>query len=155
APSQLVQAVEDKFNTDHSLRRHFTRRIRTSIQPVILLPSAYINVSRVALSYAELLPDHQFLLVNTRSNGKLGSLPPNVRSRSLSPYFVPVDREERASLIECWQRLRKHLCARSEVFRTAEAEVSGRIPALLSWGMALRDAWSQVFESENVTACLS
>jgi len=29
----------------------------------------------------------------------------------------------------------------------------GRFPALLRWGLALRDAWSQVFESENVTAC--
>jgi hypothetical protein len=29
----------------------------------------------------------------------------------------------------------------------------GRFPALLLWGLALRDAWSQVFESENVTAC--
>jgi hypothetical protein len=32
--------------------------------------------------------------------------------------------------------------------------VLGRIPALVPWGIALRDAWSQVFESKNVTACL-
>jgi hypothetical protein len=31
----------------------------------------------------------------------------------------------------------------------------GRIPKLLPWAIALRDAWRQLFESENVTACLS
>jgi hypothetical protein len=29
-----------------------------------------------------------------------------------------------------------------------------RIPPLLDWGIALRDAWRQIFECENITACL-
>jgi hypothetical protein len=152
---QLLDVLEDKFDGEHSIRRHFTRRGQVSGQPLILLPSAYINVSRTALSYAEMLPDHQFLLVHSRNNAKLTSLPKNVRSASLTPYFVPSDKRETASLIELWNSLKKELTAREE-FNTANAVgVLGRVPALLRWGIALRDAWTQIFESENVTACLS
>ena len=153
--AQLAQVLEDKFDTAQSIRRHFTRR-GTSGRPVILLPSAYINVSRTALSYAELFPDRRFLLVLTRTSAKLRPLPPNVHSTSLTPYFVPGDKREAASLLESWNSLRKHLVDGSELFNTADAVgVLGRIPALLRWGIALRDAWSEVFESENVAACLS
>ncbi len=154
--AQLAQVWVDKFDPDHSIRRRFTRRVRTSTRPVILLPSAYVNVSRTALSYAGMLPDHQFLLVLSRSSGKLASLPPNVRAASLTPYFVSTNKRETASLLESWNSLRKQLIGAAEEFNTADAVgVLERIPALLPWGIALRDAWSQVFESENVTACLS
>jgi len=152
---QLLDVLEDKFDGEHSIRRHFTRRGYVSGQSVILLPSAYINVSRTALAYAEMLPDHQFLLVHSRNNAKLTALPKNVRSASLTPYFVPSEKRETASLIELWNSLKKELTAREE-FNTANAVgVLGRVPALLRWGIALRDAWTQIFESENVTACLS
>ena len=154
--AEFAQVLADKFDNDHSIRRRFARRTRPTGMPVILLPSAYLNVSRVALSYAELLPVHQFLLVHTRSNAKVPVLPPNVRSASLTPYFVPSDKRETASLLESWNGLRKHLVYGAEVFNMADAMgMLGRIPALLRWGIALRDAWSQVFESENVTACFS
>jgi hypothetical protein len=154
--AQLLQVLEDKFDGTHSIRRHFTRRGPASGQPIVLLPSAYINVSRTALAYAELLPDHQFLLVHSRSNAKLTSLPKNVRAASLTPYVVPSDRQEIAFLIESWNSLRKQLIGVAEEFDTADAAgLLGRIPALLPWGIALRDAWGLVFESENVTACLS
>ena len=77
---QLVQALEDKFDTSYSIRRRFARRGHKSEQPIILLPSAYINVSRTALSYAEMLPVHQFLLLLASNSAKPSSLPPNVRS---------------------------------------------------------------------------
>jgi len=154
--AQLAQVSVDKFDPDHSIRRRFTRRVLTSTRPVILLPSAYINASRTALSYAGLLPDHQFLLVLARSSGKLASLPPNVRAASLTSYFVPPNKLETASLLESWNTLRKQLIGAAEEFNTADAVgVLERIPALLPWGVALRGAWNQVFESENVTACLS
>jgi hypothetical protein len=154
--TQLLQVLEDKFDGAHSIRRHFTRRGPASGQPIVLLPSAYINVSRTALAYAELLPDHQFLLVHSRSNAKLASLPKNVRAASLTPYVVPSDKQEIAFLIESWNSLRKQLIGVAEEFDTADAVgLLGGIPALLPWGIALRDAWSQVFESKNVTACLS
>lgn len=154
--AQLAQVVEDKFEIHRSIRSRFTRRPYSSGRPVILLPSAYVNVSRTAASYAQLLPDHKFLLVYTRSDAKLTSLPANVRFVSLAPYFVPSDKQETASLLDSWNSLRKQLVDSAEEFSTADTVgVLGRIPALLPWGIALRNAWGQVFESENVTACLS
>jgi hypothetical protein len=155
--AQLAQVLVDKFDNDHSIRRRFARRRQPLGKPVILLPSAYVNVSRAALSYAELLPDHQFLLVHTRSNARVPTLPRNVRSASLTPYFVTKsDKLETDFLLESWNGLGKHLAGSADVFRMADATgLRGQIPALLRWGLALRDAWSQVFESENVTAFLS
>lgn len=153
--AQFLQVIEDKFDGEHSIRRHFTRRGHRSGQPIILLPSAYSNVSRTAVSYAELLPDHQFLLVHSRSNAKLTSLPTNVHPASLTPYFVRSEKQETASLIESWNSLRKQLIGGAEEFNTADAVgLLERIPTLLRWGIALRNAWNRVFESENVTACL-
>ncbi|HXR17857.1 MAG TPA: hypothetical protein VN777_16810 [Terriglobales bacterium] len=154
--AQLVQVLADKFDAAHSIRHHFTRRGQPSGQSVILLPSAYVNVSRTVLSYAELFPDQKFLLVHTRRNAKVKSLPANVCSASLTPYFVPSDKRETASLLESWNNLTEQLIDSAEEFNTANAVgVLGRIPALLPWGIALRNAWSQIFESENVTACLT
>ncbi len=153
--AQLSQLLEDRFDGEHSIRRRFTRR-HTSGRPVILLPSAYVNVSRTALAYAASLPDHQFLLVLARRSGRVRSLPPNVRSTSLSPYFVSADQRETDSLLDSWNSLRKYLVDCAQEFNTADAAgILRRIPALLSWGIALRNAWSQLFESEEVTACLS
>lgn len=154
--AQVVQVLEDKFDGRHAIRHHFAPPIQHSGQPVVLLPSAYINVSRTALSYAAALPELQFLLVLTRSAGKLRSLPPNARLASLTPYFVPTDEREIAALLESWSSLRDRLTNAAEEFNSAHAiGVFARIPALLRWGIALRDAWFQVFEHENVIACLS
>jgi hypothetical protein len=153
---KLRQVLVDKFDSDHSIRRRFARRRHTSGEPVVLLPSAYINVSRVVLSYAELLPDHKFLLVWARRNAKVLELPDNVRTMPLTPYFVPDDEREANCLLESWNVLRKYLVCGDEIFDLADAVgLLEQVPSLLRWGLALRDAWSQVFESENVTACLS
>ncbi len=151
----LVQVLKDRFDGEHRIRRHFTRRVHTSERPVILLPSAYVNVSRTALSYAQQSPDREFLLVHSRSNAKISSLPRNTRSASLTPYFVPSDQRETAFLLESWINLRKHLIQGADEFKVAnEVGVLESFPALLAWGIALRDAWNQVFDFENVTACL-
>jgi len=151
---QFAQILADKFDSDHSIRRRVARRTDSTGMPVILLPSAYFNVSRVALSYAEQLPAHQFLLVHARNNAEVPALPPNVRSASLSPYFVASDKLETASLLESWNGLRKHLARGAEVFNMADAVgLLGEISGLLRWGLALRDAWNRLFEFENVTAC--
>jgi hypothetical protein len=153
--AQFAQVLEDKFDGNHSIRRRFTRRRHTSGEPVILLPSAYINVSRAALAYAKSMPDHQFLIVHTRSNAKITS-PANVQSVSLTPYFVAGDKEEINRLVGSWNALKDRLVDNSEEFNVAKAVgVLEQIPSLFRWGLGLRNAWSQVFESENVTACLS
>ena len=154
--AQLAQVLEDKLDGKHSIRRRFGSRRCTSGRPVILLPSAYVNVSRTAVAYANLLPDHQFLLVLTRSNAKLPSLPANVRSASLSPYFASSDRREIASLIELWNVLRKELVDGVDELSTADAVgVLARIPPLLAWGIASRcmEPALRIRECDRLSQC--
>jgi hypothetical protein len=154
-PAQVAQVLEDKLHGKHLLRRRFARR-RTSRQPVVLLPSAYINVSRTALAYAAWLPHQKFLLVINRISAKPASLPANVGLASLTSYRSTPDRKEMKSLLDSWRTLRGRLVACSEEFRLAD--VTGtleRIPQLLDWGIVLRDAWIRVFEGEDIVACLS
>ncbi len=154
--AQLAQVLEDKFPAGHAIRSRFARPGHSTKRPVILLPSAYVNVSRTALSYAKMLPDHRFLLVLARSSGKLRSLPQNVSLASLSSYFVATSKQEIDSLLVSWESLRRQLLGEAEEFDTADAVGAlGKVPALLPWGIAMRDAWSRVFESENIVACLS
>jgi hypothetical protein len=152
---QVIQVLQDKFDPKHELRRRFAPREQSAGSPVILLPSAYISVSRTAVSYAALLPDIQFLLVCARRNGELRSLPPNVRIVSLDSYFASVDESEIAELLPSWVILRNQLIRTAAEFESADTVgVLGRMPALIRWGMALRTAWSRVFESENIAGCL-
>jgi hypothetical protein len=112
-------------------------------------------VSRTALSYAALLPDQRFLLVCGRSSSRVKWLPANVRMASLDAYFVSANKLEVASLLDRWNALKAHLVAGAPEFTIADSlGVLGQIPALVRWGIALRDAWAQVFAEENVAACL-
>src|SRR5262249_32271618 len=67
--AQLSQVLQDKFDPEHSLRSRFARRREPGASPVVLLPSAYVNVSRTAVAYASMLPDIEFLLICARNNG--------------------------------------------------------------------------------------
>jgi hypothetical protein len=155
-PSQVAQVLEDKLQGRHSFLQSFVPRRRSSMRPVVLLPSAYINVSRTALAYAALLPDKQFLLVINRTSAKPPSLPANVGLASLTSYRGTPDRKEMQSLLNSWHTLHRQLTAGSEEFRLADAAgILARIPKLLDWGIGLRDAWIRVFESEEIVACLS
>ena len=42
--AQMSQAFQDKFDREHFVRRRLARRRRSSKDPVVLLPSAYVNV---------------------------------------------------------------------------------------------------------------
>jgi hypothetical protein len=154
--AELLQLVEDKFDGDCSVRRRFTTRPHKTRQPVVLLPSAYVNVSRTALSYAALLPNQQFMLVVARRNGYPATVPPNVHVASLTAYFGATDKHELASLLESWENLKTWLIGCAAEFKTAESEsFLGSASAPFGWGLALRDAWLRLFASEHVTACLS
>ena len=153
--AQVVQVLQDKFDPKHELRRRFAPRENNSGAPLVLLPSAYIGVSRVAVSYAALLPDIQFLLVCARSNGELKSLPANVRMVSLDSYFTSADEFQTTDLLRTWSALEENLIRASGEFESADAVgVLGRIPSLIRWGITLRTAWSHVFQSENIVGCL-
>jgi hypothetical protein len=153
--SQVAQIVQDKFDSEHRIRRRLVRRDKSSGQAVILLPSAYVNVSRTEVAYAALLPEASFLLVCARGNGKLQSLPGNVRMALLDGYFTSADQNEAKGLLEEWNELKGQMAHMAQEYQIADvAGVLDRIPALLRWGMATRDAWRQVLEVENVVGCL-
>ena len=153
--AQISQTLQDKFDREHTLRRRLAGKRRSPSHPVVLLPSAYINVSRTAASYAGLLPDEKFLLVYARNSARLSPLPRNVTAMSLDPYFVPSDASEGAALAEAWEALRARLMMAAPEFTAANATgVLARIPGLMRWGIAVRDAWNELFKSETVIACL-
>lgn len=150
---QTAQVLEDKFDSQHVIRRRFTPR-RNIAQATILMPTAYVNSSRIAVAYAESLPAREFTLIYTRRSGRLPAVPDNVCQVSLSPYFVQPDEREFASLLDSWTCARKLMEAASE-FRLASASgLFEGMPSLLRWGVSLRDAWNEVFETADIAACL-
>ena len=153
--AQITQIFQDKFDREHQWRRRLVHNRRPPRHPVVLLPSAYVNVSRTAISYAALLPSENFLLVYARNNSRLKTVPSNVSTTSLDPYFVTTDTGEAAVLAKAWELLKDRLIAGAEEYSSANANgVLSRIPGLMRWGIAVRDAWRQVFESETVVGCL-
>jgi hypothetical protein len=153
---ELRQIAWDKFDSTHSIRRWLAPQPRGTGSPLVLLPSAYANVSQTAISYAAMLSDQQFLLVCARESGELRGLPPNVRSIPLASYYSPPNTEELGLLVEKWEGLRKTLIAAAVEFRLADAVGAlNRVPALLRWGAAIRDKWRRVYDVENIVSCLS
>jgi hypothetical protein len=153
--AQIVQILQDKLDPQHTIRRRLAPRKRSLGDPVVLLPSAYISVSRMAVAYAASLPDIKFLLVNTRGRDQAETMPENVRMVSLDSYFTATHAPQTAELLEAWRGLRSRLVSASIEFASANAAgLLDRIPELIRWGMALREAWSRVFETENIVGCL-
>jgi hypothetical protein len=153
--AQFTQVLQDKFDPQHIVRRRFARPPKRSARPLVLLPSGYINVSRTAVAYAAMLPDIEFLLLTARNNGRLEAVPKNVRAASLDGYFSNVVQSEAGSLWQACRRLHLKIAASAPEFEIAEA--SGLLASLegrLLWGLAARNAWNAVFDSETITACL-
>lgn len=152
--SQLSQVIEDKFDQHHGIRRRLSRWKSLGNAPVVLLPSAYVNVSRMAVRYAELFPDQPFLLVYARRSGKLQSLPANVFMVPLDSYFdSPCSKEEH--LFDQWQILRKKLIHEEKLFEAADrVGMLDKVESGLHWGLRVRDAWRNVLDREPIVGCL-
>jgi len=153
--AQFTQVLQDKFDPEHAMRKHFARRPGIGSPPVVLLPSAYINVSRTAAEYAAMLPGVAFLLVHARNSGRLDRLPNNVKAASLDGYFSNADGRELKSLRHACRRLCLTLKDSAPEFEVAET--SGLLASIehrLGWGLAVRDAWLAIFNSQDITACL-
>jgi hypothetical protein len=152
--AQIFQVIEDKFDR-HRVRSKLLRTGSSTRIPLILLPSAYVNVSRMAMRYAELLPDQQFLLVFARRSGKLQSLPANVLTVSLSPYFGSLTCNDQ-HLFDEWPALRQSLVCLDNTFALMDrAGTLEGVEARLRWGLHVRDAWRNVFDREPIIGCLS
>jgi hypothetical protein len=152
--AQLSQVMQDKFDRRHAIRCRLSRQGSKLNTPVILLPSAYVNVSRMAVRYAELLPEQDFLLVLARRSGKLQSLPSNVSAAYLDPYFGSSNHEQ-AHLFDKWGVLRQRLVRDEGIFKVAaHAGILKSIGSSLQWGLSIRDAWTNVFNTQPIAGCL-
>lgn len=153
--SQTVDVFWDKYDSGYQLRARLARRRVPSALPVVLLPTAYVNVSRTGLAYANTFQQENFLLVSTRRSGWLKELPKNVAATRLSAYASLRDRsDENTDLAGRWRALRK------ELEGTFEFEILSRLgyldifPRWLRHGLEVRDAWRNVLDSEPVQAVL-
>jgi len=155
---QLCEIALDKWDPVYRLRRHLRRTpSRTQGVPVVLLPSAYINVSRSAISYARMLPQKTFMLVTTRRSGRLATCPPNVVSAPLSDYAgsSTPDCVELRALTLAWNDTEENIFGRSkEMALGARLGFFKGFPAAIARGLAIRNAWQEVFERESISAVL-
>jgi hypothetical protein len=153
--SQLLQILGDKYDTGYAIRRHFSRRPRKKSQPVVLLPSAYINVTRTGLQYAELLGDTDFLLVTTRPSGLVSDAPKNVRVEKLASYAAGNNSKiEFERLSARWNELKPRLIQNRLLSVLIRSGAMDSFPKFLRDGLMIRDAWLNVFEHGPVRAVM-
>lgn len=153
---KMIEIVVDKYDSGYRWRRLVTFPRRSSGRPVILLPSSYSNVSRTELAYAEMLPDHEFLLVATRRSGRIENLPKHVRTSSLAAYAPRTSiQKEFELLMRRWNVLKNKLRVRPQFKTLMSSGAADAFPKLLHTGLRVRDAWKQVFERESVCGVLS
>ncbi|HEX7893424.1 MAG TPA: hypothetical protein VF447_04475 [Terriglobales bacterium] len=154
---QTLEIIGDKYDGSYRLRRFFAnRRTKSSDRPVVLLPSAYGNASRTELAYAGLLPEVDFLLVTTRRSGDVAAVPDNVGCARLAAYAVPGPEEtELRSLLRSWEELRMDLNGCAELAVLRDTGCFDSFPAYLRQGLAIRDCWINLFDTEPVAAVFS
>src|SRR5437764_1310033 len=75
---ELLQVLQDKFDGNHRIRSRFSARPVSSGNPVVLCPSAYINVTRRIAQRAAAVPEKRFYLVLARRSASIADLPANV-----------------------------------------------------------------------------
>jgi hypothetical protein len=156
--SQLLEIFWDKYDPGYQLRGPFTSSRKSSGVPLVLLPSAYVNVSRTGLAYAAGLPDAHFLLVATRRSGWVENPPPNVTTAWLRSY-ASIRSADRKS--ECADLLARWILLRREVESIPEFRVISKLgcfddfPRHFAKGLEMRDAWSNVLRSEPVQSAIS
>ena len=154
--AQAQQVFWDKYDPEYRIRRHLSPARRGGRRPFVLLPSAYVNVSRTALAYAKTLPEADFLLVNARQNGRCERTPENVLQVDLSSYVAgsyPV--WEYNELATRWKDAQHQLRANRLIRMLSETGVLSDFTQELHHWLKVRDAWCEVYDRENITAVLS
>jgi hypothetical protein len=152
--AQLGEIFWDKYDSDYRIRGRlsFGRTART--QPVVLLPSAYVNVSRMGIRYAEMLPDTEFLLVTTRPSGQIESLPSNVKAEKLAVYASNLQSGHGglSELLWKWEQLRAGFG--EELAILDRLGTFAGFSKRLRVGLGIRNAWLRVLETEPVESVL-
>jgi len=152
---QIIDVFWDKYDAGYQIRGRLARKRPSSPRPVMLLPTAYVNVSRTGIAYAKTFPDENFLLVTTRQSGWVEELPKNVEGAWLSSYASV--RNRRGENADLERRLQSLL---NELGGVQEFDILNRLGYLDSFprrfrrGFEVRDAWRNVLDTEPVQAVL-
>ena len=153
---QLRQVVYDKYDPHYRWRRKVAGSALASSDSVVLLPSAYSNVTRTALRYAQLLPEQRFLLVLARESAAVSFTAQNVRVAPLAAFAQgETDRREVRDLEKSWMELERSLGEHPEFNFPVRLGIVRKGLNWLRWGITVRDAWHRVFETQSVAGCLS
>ncbi len=152
---QLIDVFWDKNDPGYQFRGRLVRRRSPSRRPVVLLPTAYVNVSRIGVAYANTFPGENFLLVATRRSGWIEDDPRNVAAQWLSSYASVRDRSDEGADIESrWRTLRNELESVTEFEILHRLGYLDSFPRWIRRGLEVRDAWLNVLETEPVQAVL-
>jgi len=152
---QLAQIFLDKYDPRYRWRTRFAARRRAAKEPLVLLPSAYTNVSRMAVAYASMLPEQSFLVVATRRSGTHFDSVPNVACASLAAYAGgPEPRAECLEILGKWRNLRQRLGLLPEMDLLLRAGLLEKFQNHFRDGLAVRDAWRNVLAQEQVVAVM-
>jgi len=154
SPAQIQEIFLDKYDPGYRWRARARRRRAPMQSPVVLVPTAYENVSRMAADYARLAPDQQFLFVSTRRRGSLFDAPPNVQLRQLSDYAVSEVSPEAGPLVERWATLQSSLGSSPEYRALRDSAVFADFEPWIIDGLSVRDAWANVLANEPVCSVL-
>jgi hypothetical protein len=153
---QLLQILGDKYDAGYRMRSWLAHAQARCEDAMVLLPVAQGNAARTALSYAEVIPDRKFLLVTTRSSGWVAETPKNVAQAKLASYAGIKSGQdcgkELLDLLKCWRELRFE--GHSEIGLLERTGAFSGITKILRDGLAIRDAWLEVFRRERVSAVL-
>lgn len=153
--AQIFEIFLDKYDSGYRGRSRFTLKPKRCIDPVVLLPSAYGNVSRMAAAYSRLLPQQSFLLVATRRSARQFVRPANVEVRDLAAYArADAPSAEIAFLLKHWFDLKASLVSSQEIRVLSQTGILDSFPDWLRAGVRMRTAWRQVLEHEPVCGVL-
>jgi hypothetical protein len=152
---QIAQIFLDKYDPRYRWRAPFAPRRTGPKVPLVLLPSAYTNVSRMAVAYANMLPDQSFLLVATRRSGAEFDSAPNVACASLAAYARgPEPEAEYLEILGKWRILTQSLKQLPEMDILFRAGLLENFPNHFRDGLAVRNAWRNVLRQEQVVAVM-
>ncbi len=155
SPAQFKEIILDKYDPGYQWRSRFAKRHAKFAAPVVLVPSAYGNVSRMASSYARLLPERSFLMIATRRSAKQFAPLSNVEVRDLAAYAATVSPgAEIALLTGRWTKLQGDLQTFPELRVLSQSGVLAAFPAWICDGIAARNAWREVLTREPIDSVL-
>jgi hypothetical protein len=152
--SQILDVLGDKYDGAYGLRRYLHRRPTGRKEPVVLLPTAYVNVSLLGTAYARILPDTEFLMVSTRRSGRLRQAPANVQQEWLASYADQPSGRERRDMVERWDAMQSDIGEVKELAILRRLGLMQDFARRIAEGLAIRDAWKNVFNLEPVEAVL-